>query len=167
MCAVTSTIGTLELKRARKRISPLAMRVYARCRANEHVFTQLRFHSADNGYRHRYPRRSRLERAISSDATPSQASLRLLAKSQLPESQHGRATILLYVSHMYNVNIYIYIYIYLFIYLYLSLSIHTNVLHRTGMECSRDTAVVTRDIDCFSAMILGTSRLLSAPDPLG
>lgn len=39
----------------------------------------------------------------------------------------------------------------------------------TGQEWNvHVTAVVTRGIDCFSAMILGTSlRLLSAPDPLG
>ena len=33
------------------------------------------------------------------------------------------------------------------------------------MECSRDSCHHMRYIDCSSAMILGTSRLLSAPDP--
>lgn len=45
--------------------------------------------------------------------------------------------------------------------------IYTNVLHRTAMECSRDSCRHMRYIDCSSAIILGTSRLLSAPDPLG
>lgn len=45
--------------------------------------------------------------------------------------------------------------------------IYTNVLHRTGMECSRDSCRRTCDIDCFSAMILGTvSPTVCTSDPL-
>ena len=66
---------------------------------------------------------------------------------------------------LYNcLCMYRYIYV-VYIYIYIYICIHKRFTQDSKMECSRDSCHHMRYIDCSSAMILGTSRLLSAPDP--
>ena len=71
------------------------------------------------------------------------------------------------VTHvMYDIIMCIHIYIWMCLYnrVYYT-RIHKTFYTGQQMECSRDSCHHMRYIDCSSAMILGTSRLLSAPDP--
>lgn len=71
------------------------------------------------------------------------------------------------VTHvMYDIITCIHIYIWMCLYnrVYYT-HIHKTFYTGQQMECSRDSCHHMRYIDCSSAMILGTSRLLSAPDP--
>lgn len=87
------------------------------------------------------------------------------AESSSPYSLSPKTVTQVIVTHvMYDIIICIHIWMCLYNRVYYT-HIHKTFYTGQQMECSRDSCHHMRYIDCSSAMILGTSRLLSAPDP--